>query len=113
MHGFADSAWAKGFLFPGLPTILHAGGAVNHPQPVWLQPETLWQKHRAIREHLRTRPACNSMTSCYIRSVLLIVAVDYLGEAVELSTEVRWGVSEGIPGHQVIGLLEYVKVRFF
>lgn len=51
--------------------------------------------------------------SANIRSVFLIVAVDYLGEAEEASTEVRWGVSEGIPRHEVIGLLEYVKVRFF
>jgi hypothetical protein len=51
--------------------------------------------------------------SANIRSVFLIVAVDYLGEAEELSTEVRWGVSERIPRHEVIGLLEYVKVRFF
>ena len=51
--------------------------------------------------------------SANIRSVFLIVAVDYLGEAEEPSTEVRWGVSEGIPRHEVIGLLEYVKARFF
>jgi hypothetical protein len=48
--------------------------------------------------------------SANIRSVFLIVAVDYLGEAEELSTEVRWGVSEGNPGHEVICLLENVKV---
>ena len=51
--------------------------------------------------------------SANIRAVFLIVAVDYLGEAEEQSTEVRWGVSEGIPRHEVLGLLEYVKVRFF
>ena len=43
-----------------------------------------------------------------VRAVFLIAAVDYAVGG-EPHTEVRWGVSEGLPRHEAIGLLEYVK----
>ena len=43
-----------------------------------------------------------------VRAVFLIAAVDYAVEG-QPHTEVRWGVSEGLPRHEAIGLLEYVK----
>lgn len=43
-----------------------------------------------------------------VRAVLLIAAVDYAVGG-EPHTEVRWGVSEGLPRHEAVGLLEYVK----
>jgi hypothetical protein len=43
-----------------------------------------------------------------IRAVFLIAAVDYAVDG-EPHTEVRWGVNEGLPRHEAIGLLEYVK----
>jgi hypothetical protein len=48
-----------------------------------------------------------------VRAVMLIVAVDHVEEDEDgnrgMSTEVRWGVSDGLPRHEVIGLLEYIK----
>jgi len=43
-----------------------------------------------------------------VRAVFLIAAVDYAVDG-EPHTEVRWGVSEGLPRHEALGLLEYVK----
>jgi hypothetical protein len=43
-----------------------------------------------------------------VRAVFLIAAVDYAVEN-QPHTEVRWGVSQGLPRHEAIGLLEYVK----
>ena len=43
-----------------------------------------------------------------VRSVFLVVAVDH-SENEELQTEVRWGASEGLPRHEAIGLIEYIK----
>ena len=43
-----------------------------------------------------------------VRAVFLIAAVDYAADG-KPHTEVRWGVSEGLPRHEAIGLLEYVK----
>ena len=43
-----------------------------------------------------------------VRAVFLIAAVDYAVED-QPHTEVRWGVSQGLPRHEAIGLLEYVK----
>ncbi len=48
-----------------------------------------------------------------VRAVMIIVAVDHVDEdeqGVEgQHTEVSWGVSDGLPRHETIGLLEYVK----
>ena len=43
-----------------------------------------------------------------VRAVFLIAAVDYAVEG-QPHTEVRWGVSAGLPRHEAIGLFEYVK----
>jgi len=43
-----------------------------------------------------------------VRAVFLIAAVDYVVDG-EPHTEVRWGVSGGLPRHEAIGLIEYVK----
>ncbi len=43
-----------------------------------------------------------------VRAVFLIAAVDYAVDG-EPHTEVRWGVNAGLPRHEAIGLLEYVK----
>ena len=42
------------------------------------------------------------------RAVFLVVAVDHIDDN-ELHTEVRWGVSNGLPRHEAIGLIEYIK----
>ncbi len=48
-----------------------------------------------------------------VRAVMLVVAVDHVDRAergVEgQHTVVSWGVSDGLPRHESIGLLEYVK----
>lgn len=48
-----------------------------------------------------------------VRAVMLIVAVDHVAEDEQGTegqhTEVSWGVSDGLPRHETIGLLEYVK----
>ena len=43
-----------------------------------------------------------------VRAVFLIAAVDYAVDG-QPHTEVRWGVSEGLPRHEAVGLLEWVK----
>jgi hypothetical protein len=43
-----------------------------------------------------------------VRAVFLNAAVDYAVGG-QPHTEVRWGVGEGLPRHEAIGLLEYVK----
>ena len=43
-----------------------------------------------------------------VRAVFLIAAVDYTVDG-QPHTEVRWGVSEGLPRHEAVGLLEWVK----
>jgi hypothetical protein len=49
----------------------------------------------------------------HVRVVMIIVAVDHVEEdergGESQHTEVSWGVSEGLPRHETIGLLEYVK----
>jgi hypothetical protein len=44
-----------------------------------------------------------------VRAVFLIAAVDYAVDSESHHTEVRWGVSAGLPKHEAISLLEYVK----
>ena len=43
-----------------------------------------------------------------VRAVFLIAAVDYAVDG-QPHTEVRWSVSEGLPRHEAVGLLEWVK----
>jgi hypothetical protein len=53
----------------------------------------------------------------HVRAVLLVVPVDHVEEneqgVPEGHTEVRWGASDGLPRHEAIGLLEYVKPYFW
>jgi hypothetical protein len=50
--------------------------------------------------------------SASVRAVFVIAAVDYAQDG-QPHTEVRWGVSQGLPRHEAIGLLEYVKAHFY
>jgi hypothetical protein len=51
--------------------------------------------------------------SANVRAVMLIVAVDYLDDEGEPSTKVRWDTSQGMPQHETVGLLEYVKTHTY